>query len=611
MTTALENYHATLRHAWRPIERLSGSRWAEQNIICVPDSPIIGRLSFATTQWLRAPIDAGTTGPAVRVTCLMPVQSGKTLLFKCCTIYHLRLLPSPCLFLTDTPENAEDFALTSLNPMLKANPAFSGIISKDRSKETKMTHVYTNGSVLWTRGASTKGNLQRRSVRVVVMDECWLYPPGHMDEAVARTTRFSGWCKIIEGSQGGEIDGDLDKSWKRSSMSEWSWTCPHCSAARPWDLNMVDWDKNARRPDESPDWEAIERSLVYKCNACGHTMPADTYHRARLNELSAYVPQNENADPHHEGFHMTAFCFLPAMQLVREYINAKSRAKDGDFEALKIFNQKRLALPWSAEMEIFEASLKSSQEITYGEKLWERMGWLAQKRLYEKRPADEFNPRPLVFMAVDVQRGSFWYAVRAFSINGDSMLMECGELNSWEEIPAKATEWGVPSPHVGIDSGDQTQTVYAFCIENNFLALKGLRQKKFRVTEKKGGKSVYYERTYNNGIFVPVQVPVRLANGKNVIRMKNAKLISFSANAMKDGIYFARRRTARGKSPLMEHPSETPEFYELHLAKSERRVLKNGEWVWEQVGDRPNHLLDCETMLRTLALRKGVPLDAS
>lgn len=602
-------YSALKRRAWRPIEREPGDKWAERNIVCIPDSPIVGRLSFATTPWMREPIREGTTGGAHRVTLVLPVQIGKTLAFKVCAMYHIRNIPSPILFLSDTPDNAEDFALTSLNPMLRANPVFADIISTDRSKETKMTHVYKNGAILWTRGASTKGNLQRRSVRVVIMDECWEYPPGHMAEAVARTTRFRGWSKVIEGSQAGDVDGDIDKSFQGSDRREWMWTCPHCSALRAWDLNMVKWDTDARLPDESVDFAAVRDSLRYVCTLCGHEMPADKRTQIELNESSVYVAQNPNPEPGHIGFHTSAFCFLPAFDLVHEYITAKSRAKDGDFSSLRVFTQKRLALPWSLDMESFESSLKASTEIDFGEKLWPRMGWIAGKQLYEKRP-EGITAHPLVFMAVDVQRGSFWYAVRAFSTSGDSMLLDCGELTSWEEIPAKAKEWSVPGPHVGIDSGDQTQAVYAFCIENNYHPMKGTRARSFRIAEKRGDKTVYFERAYNNGIFVPVQVSVRLKSGKVVTRMKKTKLISFSANAMKDGVHFARRRTARGKGPMMMHPEDTPAFYEEHVGRSEKRVQKNGEWVWEQVGKKANHLLDCETMLRTLAYRKKLPLDA-
>jgi hypothetical protein len=42
-------------------------------------------------------------------------------------------------------------------------------------------------------------------------------------------------------------------------------------------------------------------------------------------------------------------------------------------------------------------------------------------------------------------------------------------------------------------------------------------------------------------------------------------------------------------------PEDVPELYLEHL-ESERRVNQNGKWLWEQIGSRPNHWLDCESM---------------
>lgn len=30
--------------------------------------------------------------------------------------------------------------------------------------------------------------------------------------------------------------------------------------------------------------------------------------------------------------------------------------------------------------------------------------------------------------------------------------------------------------------------------------------------------------------------------------------------------------------------------------ESEHRIKKGNSWIWEQIGNRPNHYLDCEAM---------------
>jgi hypothetical protein len=42
-------------------------------------------------------------------------------------------------------------------------------------------------------------------------------------------------------------------------------------------------------------------------------------------------------------------------------------------------------------------------------------------------------------------------------------------------------------------------------------------------------------------------------------------------------------------------PEDSPQEYLAHL-ESEQRNQKNGKWLWEQIGSRPNHWLDCEAM---------------
>jgi phage terminase large subunit GpA-like protein len=42
-------------------------------------------------------------------------------------------------------------------------------------------------------------------------------------------------------------------------------------------------------------------------------------------------------------------------------------------------------------------------------------------------------------------------------------------------------------------------------------------------------------------------------------------------------------------------PDDAGEEY-LAQMESERRVRRNGKWIWEQIGARPNHYFDCEAM---------------
>ena len=62
-----------------------------------------------------------------------------------------------------------------------------------------------------------------------------------------------------------------------------------------------------------------------------------------------------------------------------------------------------------------------------------------------------------------------------------------------------------------------------------------------------------------------------------------------------------RRNQDPERGPTWEIPEDAGEDY-LKQMESERRVKKGGKWLWTQIGDRPNHYLDCEAMQVTAAV---------
>jgi phage terminase large subunit GpA-like protein len=198
-----------------------------------------------------------------------PVQVGKSLILKLLALYNIVTDPSPILFLADTSANSEDFCDTSLTPMIKQNQVFNGLISTSAGANMKETKIFTNGAILWNRGASNLKNLQRRSVKLLLADECWLYPQGHIEEAVKRTTRFIGdGGRAVLVSQAGEVDGEFNNYYEQTNQQEFTWKCPCCGNYNPYGLDMVKWDTEAVTEEGNIDYEAVQNSLVYTCKHC-------------------------------------------------------------------------------------------------------------------------------------------------------------------------------------------------------------------------------------------------------------------------------------------------------------------------------------------------------
>jgi hypothetical protein len=55
-------------------------------------------------------------------------------------------------------------------------------------------------------------------VKLLLADECWLYPQGHIEEAVKRITRFQGeGGRAVLVSQAGEVGGEFNEYFEQTN----------------------------------------------------------------------------------------------------------------------------------------------------------------------------------------------------------------------------------------------------------------------------------------------------------------------------------------------------------------------------------------------------------
>ena len=610
MNNGLKIYKKKLLNLLQPIECLNIIDWSEKYIETIPDSPYTGRLNLHRTPFLIEPLRQTAETNTTLSVLNFPVQIGKSLILKLLALYQIINDPAPILFLADTPANSEDFCDTSLVPMIRQNRVFDGLISSATGANMKETKIFSNGSILWNRGASNLRNLQRRSVKLLLADECWLYPQGHIEEAVKRITRFQGeGGKAVLVSQSGDLGGEFDTYFQQTNQQEYKWKCPCCGNHVAYNLDCIKYDTEAYTNRGEIDFKRIKESLKYACPFCDFSTPANKESLKSLNESSSWVAENENAEHGKIGFHTSAFAFLDAYSLIVEYINAKLHATDGDFSKLKIFFQKRLAQPWAEQYEIIDTSVKEDDSHQYG-KTWSKMAYITRNGKYITQDDENIKQEilngalPLIFMAVDVQLDHFYYSIRAFSADpqNDSMLIECGQLYTWADIFAKREEFKIPNSNLGIDSGFRTREIYAITTENRCFAMKGHAQRSFkREVPNTIGRKVYE----SHAVAAPQQIQVTTnemtLSGKTKPGVRKAFLLSFSANAAKDWLFFNRQRTQKGRANF-NIPSNTPPEYNEQM-NAEKRMLEGRYYVWRpRKGNHGNHYLDTETMIYSLCL---------
>lgn len=610
MTNGLKIYKKKLLNLLQPIETLDIIDWAEKYIDCIPDSPFSGRLNLHRTPFLIEPLRQTTETSTTLSVINFPVQIGKSLILKLLALYQIINDPAPILFLADTPANSSDFCDTSLVPMLKQNRVFDGLISSATGADMKETKIFNNGSILWNRGASNLRNLQRRSVKLLLADECWLYPQGHIEEAVKRITRFEGeGGRAVLVSQSGDLGGEFDSYFQQTNQQEFKWCCPCCGNYVTYNLECIKYDSEAYTDSGAIDYEKIKNTLKYSCPFCDFETPATKEALSKLNENSQWFAENDNAEVGKIGFHTTAFAFLDAYSLITEYVNAKLHATDGDFSKLKIFYQKRLAQPWAEQYEMIDTSVKEDDSHQYG-KTWSKMAYITRSGKLIDQDDENIKQEilngalPLIFMGVDVQQDHFYYTIRAFSSNpqNDSMLIECGQLYTWADIFAKREEFKIPNSNLGIDSGFRTREIYAITTENRCFAMKGHAQRSFkREIPNTIGRKIY--ESHAVAAPQPIQVATNeiTLSGKSKPSVRKAFLLSFSANAAKDWLFFNRQRTQKGRASF-NIPCNTPTEYNEQM-NSEKRVLEGRHYVWRlRKSHHDNHYLDTETMIYALAL---------
>jgi phage terminase large subunit GpA-like protein len=135
-----------------------------------------------------------------------------------------------------------------------------------------------------------------------------------------------------------------------------------------------------------------------------------------------------------------------------------------------------------------------------------------------------------------------------------------------------------------VDSGDQTQIVYAECAKRGWKVAKGSGQEDFAIG---ANKRRFYSEA--QAVLVPGQ-------------RNRARLISYSNLALKDILHGLRVR--RLHTFGLDAPLDYTTQMDAEVRVKDRRTGKP-MWILPQ-GKKDNHALDCECLAALLAIRWGL-----
>ena len=568
-----------LKDTWTPADRREPWRWCEDHIKSIPYSPLPGPFRSENSPWIREVMEA-IVDPKIRlVSIIAAVQSSKTTSPELTLCYIIANLPGPCLWLDQTDEDAKDESESRLQKLFESCEPVKKLFPKNKNKQRNCTIHFSNGMTLWLLGAYNKTNLQRRSIRWLFGDETWRWPVGHMAEAEARTTAFGWLGKCVFMSQGGEENDDTHRKFETTDMREWHYKCPKCGKYIPYKWENVEWDDDCKDENGEYDFSKINHSTALKCPECGEYFEDSDRMRRILNKNGKFIALNPNASKENVGFHWNALASMSWGKLAELYLRAKIAARKGDSSLLQQFYQKRLALAWREFADDYRLEIASGS-YNSGDAWDEEAGFNKLGEIIAPPFAENEVIAPLRIMSVDVQMNCFYLVVRAWSINGSSRLLWHEKVLTWEDIEEIQKRFKILDNLVFVDSGYNSFEVYKHCGERNWIALMG------------DNRANFFHRLPNGKTVLRFYSPVKYIF---ISRYVKCRMHFWSNLNVKDTLARIRRNQNPADGATWEVPTDISEDY-LKQMESEHRIKKGNSWIWEQIGNRPNHYLDCEAM---------------
>lgn len=236
---------AARRRNIQPPPRLTLSQWAEKYAVLSREtSAQTGK--FHAFPYQNGIMDAITDPSVEMVTVKKSARVGYTKILDHVAGFFIHQDPSPILIVQPRVEDAEDYSVTEIAPMLRDTPVLAeiaGDLKKKDSQQKIAKRIFPNGSSISFVGANSPGGFRRITARIVMFDEVNGYPVmgagkegDQIKLGIKRSESF--WNrKIVLGSTP-TVKGEsrIDKSFEKSDQRYYEVPCPHCG-----EFQVLEW----------------------------------------------------------------------------------------------------------------------------------------------------------------------------------------------------------------------------------------------------------------------------------------------------------------------------------------------------------------------------------
>ena len=425
---------------------------------------------------------------------------------------------------------------------------------------------------MYLNGANSPAALASTPIKNLFLDEVDKYPGASKKEAdpvslaIERTKTYKTNRKIYITSTPTLKSGHIWKAEEDADVEKHYFVpCPHCGEF----IELVWAQVKFPGKEEVPENADRAAAAFYVCQACGAVI-TDRDKANMLPEGRWQIVRQKSQRPKSVAFWINTLYspFTTFQEIVAEFLKSKD-----DPDLLHNFINSWLAEPWE------DTKLKTNAEM-----VMERQTEIPEWTLPEWTK--------LVTGGVDVQENCLYWTIRAWGNHMTSQNVAHGQALSMAEV-ARVMNLELPLPSgekllvdlALIDSGDQTDEVYNFCLANSDWALpcKGSStalQGHYRLsTVDKAGSS---------------------ANGMTLVLVDGGKYKDMIA---------ARMRRPNGTGSWMVHQGCDLEYAEQVTAEHKITERAGGretlKWV-KKATHADNHYLDCEVYAAAAADIRGV-----
>jgi len=467
---AAEVYGTAFGQGLRPESKLTVSAWADKyRLLSQRASAEAGRWRTSRTPYLREIMDAlSSSSPYERVVFMKGAQIGGTECGNNFLGYVIHHAPGPIMSIQPTVEMAKRHSKQRIDPLIEESPVLRNLVQSPRSRDSGNTILSKEfpGGILVMTGANSAVGLRSMAARYLFLDEVDAYPldvDGEGDPivlAMARARTFARRKIFLCSTPLTSGTSRIEAAYEESDKRRYWVPCPFCHHYQVLEFSRIRWE------NKDPE------TAAYFCVACEGRI--ENHHKTVMLERGEWRAE-QVGDGKTAGFHLASYYspvgWFSFADAARMFLSASSK---GCQQLLRVFTNTVDAKTWK---EIGEAPD------------WQRLYERAQA---EALPYARTVPQGGLFLTAgaDVQKDRIEIQVVAWGRGKESWLVDYEVIEgetSRPEVWAKLTLYtnrtfphasgtDLPITRLAIDSGAETQTVYAWVRSQGpgkVLAVKG------------------------------------------------------------------------------------------------------------------------------------------